>query len=83
MNIITAKQAISVFPRATYINRVSYVSYLQGSEKKIAAWKAKYTERGFKIVENFDKSSPMDFSLGLRFVGDGECWIVDTAGAYL
>jgi hypothetical protein len=49
MNIITSKQAISIFPKATYINRVSYVSCLSGSVAKITAWKDKYTYRGFKL----------------------------------
>ncbi|KAJ2932523.1 hypothetical protein H1R20_g4519, partial [Candolleomyces eurysporus] len=61
MNIITSRKAVSLFPRATFITRNSYVSRLTGNQKKIASWKSKYSARGFKIKDNFREPFPQDF----------------------
>ncbi|RXW24613.1 hypothetical protein EST38_g1249 [Candolleomyces aberdarensis] len=62
MNIITPHKAVSLFPMATFHRRNSYVANMIGTAEGVAAWKAKYTTRGFKVIEGFSEPFPTDFS---------------------
>ncbi|KAF6755987.1 hypothetical protein DFP72DRAFT_306623 [Ephemerocybe angulata] len=74
MNYITHREAVSVFPASTFLDRVGYVS----SRKKLgpgwdATWKRKYESRGFR----FDtKSLHPKLQFGNRSTSDSLCWRV-------
>ncbi|KAF9256186.1 hypothetical protein L218DRAFT_1081483, partial [Marasmius fiardii PR-910] len=79
MNVITHVKAISFYPRATFIDKISLRSWSGGSIDHNTALE-KYTQRGWKIVESVDAGSGLDeksaFSAILRNPGDRQCWTV-------
>lgn len=78
MNFMTHKQAISVFPEATFELRKFFVTSREplGDEWN-PAWAEKYTRRGFHI----DRQSPSpQVEMGIRFVDDKYSWVVSFGG---
>ncbi|PPR00586.1 hypothetical protein CVT26_009861 [Gymnopilus dilepis] len=58
MNFITAERAVSIFPRSTFIDRLSYTSKVQ--EKALIEkpkWRIKYERRGFTFRDDTDSYS--------------------------
>ncbi|KAJ3523940.1 hypothetical protein NMY22_g11218 [Coprinellus aureogranulatus] len=78
MNFITHKQAVSLFPFATFEKRIFYVSKTtpMGDEWK-PAWIDKYSKRGFSI----DTRERHPFLVvGKRFIDDEHTWCIDFGG---
>ncbi|KAF6752406.1 hypothetical protein DFP72DRAFT_849880 [Ephemerocybe angulata] len=74
MNYITYKEAVAVFPKATFLDRVAYPS----SRKKFGEdwtpqWKTKYERRGFRFDTRSRKPA---LKLGDRSTKDKQCWRV-------
>ncbi|KAF6750732.1 hypothetical protein DFP72DRAFT_851533 [Ephemerocybe angulata] len=74
MNYLSHKEAVSIFPRATFLEKTAYPSSRPnlGSEWD-SAWKIKYKRRGYRVVT--DNSAP-SLVLGERHSKDGQCWII-------
>lgn len=76
MNWFTGKRVISLFPRSTFVDRVSFVS--QDTSRNNSDWLVKYRSRGFEVVEAGDVPSKESDELEAweRHVGDAYTWIM-------
>ncbi|KAF6756114.1 hypothetical protein DFP72DRAFT_1066928 [Ephemerocybe angulata] len=79
MNYINHKEAVSVFPRATFCDRTTYPS----SRKPLGpgwdpVWKTKYEKRGFRT--EITSSHPSSLILGERWVKDGHSMCIQLQG---
>lgn len=73
MNFVTHSEAVSVFPRLTFVKRTFHISRLNAMEEGWnPSWMAKYTERGFRLD---DYSAEIDCTMGHRRVMD-KSWII-------
>jgi hypothetical protein len=74
MNFITHREAVSLFPRATIIDRTFYVSSKLPLEKNWnPVWAQKYRKRGY----NIDVSSVvLNLPVGFRRVNDKYSWTI-------
>ncbi|KDR81138.1 hypothetical protein GALMADRAFT_136184 [Galerina marginata CBS 339.88] len=81
MNFITSTEAVSIFPAATFIDRVSYISKIRSeSMEHCQRWKDKYSKRGYRMIghEQFPKSRSLH--LGCRYITDRHCWVLRFMG---
>lgn len=72
MNVITWNRAISLFPKDTFIDHRTIISrsaYIGAS----TAWRQKYIERGFEIVQEYDTQ----IQTGRRQFSDAKSWVID------
>ncbi|PPQ86098.1 hypothetical protein CVT26_001220 [Gymnopilus dilepis] len=83
MNFLSADEAISVFPLATFRDRTSFISHLPSSADKHYAWKRKYRKRGFNLVGESTSDRVSHLPLGFRTVGDKYCWSIKLRGSVL
>ncbi|PPQ65617.1 hypothetical protein CVT26_000559 [Gymnopilus dilepis] len=75
INFLTADDAISVFPRSTFIHRLSYISSTQlGNSNRFPTWRSKYERRGFTFMDGFSRPNNHFLVTGPRFVMDRFCW---------
>ncbi|KAI0349445.1 hypothetical protein OH77DRAFT_1580380 [Trametes cingulata] len=84
MNFMTGSFAMSIFPKATFISKVSYVCRSGNESYGRESWKAKYAARGFALAEDCPRQlNPLNGELRpCRFIGDSLTWILpfDPAG---
>ncbi|KAK7047660.1 hypothetical protein VNI00_006428 [Paramarasmius palmivorus] len=80
MNIIGYSCAISFFPKATFIDRITVVNDITSPRSDQTIPRKKYEERGWRIKHDLDPVTVLnrDTALGVtdRFVGDRWCWTV-------
>jgi len=85
MNLISHSHAYSLYPKATFEDRVSIcmsaptsISHTELDKRKAA--RDKYVHRGWLIVPAPTAAAYLcpnsEFRNGLRYVGDPQCWIV-------
>ena len=74
MNWFTGKQIVSLFPRSTFIDRISYVS----QDTLRSDWITKYRKRGFEVVVagGVPSKESVEIDTWERYVGDACTWIV-------
>jgi len=78
--------AVSVFPRSTFVDRVSFIAKTRfEAPSRTSRWVEKYTKRGFKIIGKDTESIQMANRLGpgRRKVGDGWCWSIPFESKFL
>ncbi|KAJ3535570.1 hypothetical protein NMY22_g6423 [Coprinellus aureogranulatus] len=75
MNLITSRQAISLFPKSTFLSRRSYATQALDNPKA-CDWAQKYRERGFDVVSSLKQPFPSDAVEGARYVGDQHSWVI-------
>ncbi|KDR72124.1 hypothetical protein GALMADRAFT_213556 [Galerina marginata CBS 339.88] len=81
MNFITSTEAVSIFPAATFLDRVSYICKIRAeSIERCELWKSKYAKRGYRMVgaESFSESKSLP--LGCRYISDRHCWVLRFMG---
>lgn len=76
MNWFTGKMAVSLFPRSTFVDRISYVT--RDVNRTEEDWIVKYRQRGFEIVmaggvPSGDSDEVQEWE---RHVGDAHTWIM-------
>lgn len=83
MNVISYEKAYCLFPLATLEGRVSLLSYSShGRSERRARGAAKYTARGFRLVDFLSHTElafpheAVPFSFGPRWVGDSDTWVI-------
>ncbi|THU97433.1 hypothetical protein K435DRAFT_615366, partial [Dendrothele bispora CBS 962.96] len=81
MNVISHSHAYSLYPRATFEDRVSIHPRVSARRKdKIKIAFEKYTKRGWKILPVPSAAAYLrpnsEFGNGPRYVGDSNCWII-------
>jgi len=78
MNYITSTMAVSVFPRSTILDRVSFVTKIRAeTEERSKRWTKKYENRGFSVIDGeYDVPPRLEKSLvhGRRDAVDSHCW---------
>ncbi|KAJ3501881.1 hypothetical protein NLJ89_g9141 [Agrocybe chaxingu] len=75
MNFITPTSAVCVFPRATLVDRRSFVTKIRPQHKEEwQRWLQKYRSRGFSVVE--DAVDVESVLLGSRYIGDSHTFVV-------
>ncbi|KAF9072634.1 hypothetical protein BDP27DRAFT_1261414 [Rhodocollybia butyracea] len=83
INIISASHAYSLYPRATFIDRVSLKnSKFRGAEARNQAAQEKYNQRGWAIVGSpfaFRAMQKCSEFADTRCVGDSACWVIELA----
>jgi len=77
MNFISSQEAVSIFPRSTLLERISYTTNVA----KDLNWRNKYIDRGFRVVSSEDRDPTLDPRYGCRFVKDNQCWTIFFASA--
>ncbi|PPQ81904.1 LOW QUALITY PROTEIN: hypothetical protein CVT26_003944 [Gymnopilus dilepis] len=81
INFLTADEGYSVFPWATFVERISYVCRIrQESEARIEGWTKKYEGRGFLVSGGGSSPNPT-LVRGRRFVGDKFTWRISFKGS--
>lgn len=84
MNWFTGKRVVSLFPKSTFVDRISYVT--QDRTRTGEDWIVKYRKRGFEIVVEGGVPSKESDELDAweRHVGDAYTWVMpfDAAGEY-
>jgi len=79
MNFITANYAVSVFPRSTFIQRVSFIARLRTNNRQ--NWIEKYEKRGFTVIGGQRSlTSKHQLKLGKRCTLDNFCWTIKFQG---
>ncbi len=73
MNVISFAHAISLYPRATFVDRVAY--HTSSSKRRDINAIAKYTARGWTMISRQEALSRPEFQTGRR-IGDKYCWII-------
>ena len=78
MNYFTGTYTVSLFPRATFIERRMYATQEQAHNADVHAdWKGKYQDRGYTIATAFDQvHSTPELRSWRREVGDGRTWVL-------
>ncbi|KAJ7739540.1 hypothetical protein B0H16DRAFT_1269116, partial [Mycena metata] len=83
VNFITSTHAVSVFPRSTFLKRKSFVgsqertSRVDPVTKAEGAWLQRYrADLGGLQVIGSAINVDGDAEIGLRWVGDAQCWIL-------
>lgn len=77
MNVITHSAAISLYPKATFEDRVSLICAVRDIPFDEAV--AKYARRGWTNLEDINKDTPRSLRYGGRWVGDRTSWIIPLA----
>jgi len=86
MNYISSMMAVSVFPRSTVIDRISFVTKIRiESEERTKRWKRKYEDRGFSIIDG-ESDAPLwlenSLVCGRRDAMDSLCWKIYLDGKW-
>ncbi|KAJ3903197.1 hypothetical protein F5879DRAFT_167687 [Lentinula edodes] len=81
MNIITYSHAYALYPRATFLDRVSMTNALFSTQDhRHGLARAKYAGRGWTMIERPSIAMSLrrrsEFWFGGRSVGDSACWII-------
>ncbi|PPR00620.1 hypothetical protein CVT26_012204 [Gymnopilus dilepis] len=75
LNFLTADDAISVFPLATFIHRLSYISKIRREPAdRSEGWISKYRGRGFKFIGAENVHEARHVPAGVRYAGDKFSW---------
>ncbi|KAL0063874.1 hypothetical protein AAF712_009228 [Marasmius tenuissimus] len=79
MNFITARHAISLYPKSTYVQGASIVNYQQISHREDVY--QRYEDRGLKILSRPDRLANLEAGSAFdpcvdRQPGDRNCWVV-------
>lgn len=80
MNVISADEAVSIFPRLTLIDRTSFIT-TRARHANSYAWIKKYTLRGFSVTSNRMEWLNADYP-SYRYIGDKYCLRVILAGTF-
>ncbi|KAI1783928.1 hypothetical protein LXA43DRAFT_867886, partial [Ganoderma leucocontextum] len=80
MNWFTGKYVVSLFPRSTFVHRMSYSC--QDLTRSNKDWVHKYRSRGFEVVLGGGAPSKESAEMEVweRFVGDPQTWVMPFAG---
>ncbi|KAL1738584.1 hypothetical protein HDZ31DRAFT_50758 [Schizophyllum fasciatum] len=77
MNVITFRSAYSFFPRSTFVKKIG-ICFDEDITQSAAA---KYTARGWSLVNELDEAGYYDMGgetrRGERYVGDSWTWTID------
>ncbi|PPQ72614.1 hypothetical protein CVT26_004088 [Gymnopilus dilepis] len=77
INIITSYEAISVFPKSSFLHRVSYVCRTPESLlESLPECLNKCRKRGFQIIRKEEDEKTSAISYGPREVRDDKCWVI-------
>ena len=82
MNYFTGRFAVSLFPRSTFVDRVTYTCREVGRASH--DWITKYRGRGFEVVTAGGVPSveePAELSEWQRWVGDSLSWVLPFAAS--
>ncbi|THU84247.1 hypothetical protein K435DRAFT_870484 [Dendrothele bispora CBS 962.96] len=87
MNVISHSHAYSLYPRATFEDRVSIYSQFSAQRMDdVQEGFEKYTKRGWKILPMPSAAAHLrpnsEFRNGPRYVGDSSSWIIPLEGLY-
>ncbi|KAF6751205.1 hypothetical protein DFP72DRAFT_816870 [Ephemerocybe angulata] len=74
MNIITSREAISVFPVSTFLQKHTVVARSNDADPK--PWMRKYERRGYNVLQTLPATVHEELREGVRYVGDRMCWSV-------
>lgn len=91
MNFIAWDCAISLFPKATFVDKLSFTCHADAVHEYTTVaqnWKPKYRQCGYEVLGSADWSpevAELEVPRGLRQVGDRHCWRIpfDTTGNML
>jgi hypothetical protein len=84
MNYFTSTEAVSIFPRTTFVHRKSYNNIsVFDSNGQYHPWIDKYVRRGFSFVESGSPVCASSPRIGSRSILDDDCWVIsfNTIGA--
>ena len=76
MNWFTGKHIVSLFPRSTFVDRISYSC--RDTNRSGKAWIRKYSERGFEVVVGggIPSKASKEIEAWDRYVGDAFTWVM-------
>ncbi|KAJ6507218.1 hypothetical protein C8R47DRAFT_1209151 [Mycena vitilis] len=81
MNYMTSDVLVSIFPRSTLVLHKCYVTKNRFETiQRSTAWKQKYRERGFRIIEKQTRGHHSDLKLGKRTSADQASWSIKLNG---
>ena len=78
MNYFTAHHAVSIFPRSTFIDKVTYTSR-DATDDQRRVWFKTYDELGLKVVTPYRSSTAPnrhEIAFWERAVGDRHTWVI-------
>ena len=76
MNWLTGRYVVSLFPRSTFVDRITYAC--QDTTRGNKDWMKKYVRRGFEVVVagGVASSESAELEVWQRSVGDPLTWIM-------
>ena len=77
MNVVTAKYAISMYPRATFIDCVNMVCDVTAQVEGGVEKKEEYQIMGWSVMRQARHANESQLQIGkLRWLGDERCWSI-------
>jgi hypothetical protein len=80
MNFITPRRAVSLFPKATFISKNSYICRARDRRPSAEEWQNKYRERGYQLIKEVQSINIRDIHVGARSANDRYSWTMSVAG---